>query len=153
MKDYHSLFYYLVLSPLQELKGSGGSLSDQYRRKDDSPSFAVGFEPREDRYEHNYLRDTFLVERSKIVIGSRAGDENYEDSVIILQEDRVNESVVVYKKAIERIFEKEWQEALKELVELLKKFYSVTVEERSPHQAVDFSNNRSPMQYYINYDL
>jgi hypothetical protein len=149
MTDYHSLFYYQIVSTLQDLKGGGGLLRDQHRPKKGSPVFDVCFEPRADYYQHMYMRDNFIASRCRVMIGRKNSDEPYDRAVIVIQENS-NESVTMYKEAVKYIFGESWQDAMNELKQLLDKFYTVTVEERSEHGAVDFSTGRHPNQYYIN---
>lgn len=153
MQDYHSLFYYLVLSPLQGLIGNGGELSQHYRRQKESPDFAIGFEPRADRYEHTYMRDNFLATRDKLVLALPRRGDDYDSSVIILKESRKGDAITIYRRAVEYIFGEGHKEAFEELSKLLDKFYTVTVEDIAPYMVVDFSQDRYPSQVYINYDL
>lgn len=130
MDDFHSLFYYKVLAPLQNLQGDSGPLSGQYRAKKDTPEFVVAYEPRADHYDHNYMRDKFLAKRDRLMV--------FNDTVL-LSETRSGDKVTVYSSAVALLFPGKETEALDELKELLEKFYEVTIEDVCPHSYVDYA--------------
>lgn len=149
--DFHSLFYYLILSSLQELRGTDGYLRDQFRVGSDLPNFSIAFEPQNLRgYAHNFLQDNFLKERDRLVLGRATEDQAWQHAVIVVSEKRTGDRVTIYRKALESMFGDKSKEALTELKELLEKFYEVTIEERSAHRVVDFTTGRHPSHYEIN---
>lgn len=150
MRDYsfHALFYYRVLSPLQGLKGGDGdSLANSYPRKKGEPAFHFGWEQRPN-FQFHYQRDKFLVSRDRFVLIGEHG-ARVESSAVFIRTDAKDENAIIYRAPLERIFGDDSNEALQELKELLEKFYTITVEDRSNVPVVDFSNDRHGVQAHV----
>lgn len=146
--DFHSLFYYCLVSPLQGLVGGDGSyFESRYPRTGNEPVFKICWE-RRPNFEYQYQREKFLAERPRMVVsgGANLPTESY---VMLLKESNGGKNVTLYKRAVAHLFGKRSEEALNELKELLDKFYTVTVEERSNDEEVDFSNDRHEARYRI----
>lgn len=146
--DYHSLFYYQILARIKGLKaGDGEQIHYRNPPEEDSPRFDTGFEPRDESYRHNYLRDKHISTRNILVTGKN--HERANDTVIIASVKRTGESMTLYKRAIEFVFKDKHEEAMKELVGLMSKFYEVRIEDVSNHSQVDYSQSRYSDQRYM----
>lgn len=146
--DYHALFYYLLLGPLQGLNGGEGmSLKDLYRPKKDDPKFRFGYQPRPD-FRYQYEREKFLVSRPKLVTIS-GREASIQNSAILLQESNDGNDVILYRKAVDYIFGEHAKEALAELKELLGKFYNLKVEDSSSYSTIDLSKSRNGEEYNV----
>lgn len=97
----------------------------------------LAYEPRQN-YAHNYLRDLHLAERDTLIVGQLRGSGGRY--VVILRVNKLNNHVVVYKEAMEYLFNN--RKATKELLGLLKEFYTTEIQERSTLTTVDTSDNR-----------
>lgn len=144
--NYHALFYYRVLSTMQSLKGDGGvSLSDTYSRKKDEPRFGFAYEPRPN-FEFQYQRDKYLVSRDRYVLIGKHGEDQ---QTVLVKYNADNDEATIYRKALDYIFGEEGKEAFNELKELLEKFYTVKVEDKSNLTEVDTSTGRGGSPYYV----
>lgn len=139
--NYHSLFYYLVISPLQNLRGGDGELlRRRYNEEENDPQFSLAYEPRNPQgYTHTYQRDNFIHHRSSYIIGSKS---DLSDRVVLVREEADSDNAVIYRDAINYLFPEDSDNAFTELKDLMDKFYTVAIEERSGLDRVDTSKNR-----------
>lgn len=149
MKDYHSIFYYQVIARLQHLRDSDDQPLYEGRRGGDGPNFSTAYEPRPaGGFSYHYQRDKFLNERSRLLMGNKLGQDSWDDSVIVAQESNDQSKIILYKDAVKYLFNDD--EAFDELEDMLKKFYEVTIEERSGFETIDTGTGRSANHYTIN---
>lgn len=149
--DYHSLFYYNILTPLQNLIGSDGHQLTTITRQKEVPEFRIAY-PARGRYPHQYQRDQFLKDRERLVIGRKSYDQPW---VVVLSVSRHKDATIVYKKALRHIFKGDIAVARRELVGLLEKFYEVSLGESSVYIQAEFGSDPNsqdwvPLNAFIN---
>lgn len=135
--DYHSLFYYGILTPLQNIVGNYGEPLSSPNPQKGAPEFCIAYPARERGYAHQYQRDAFLLDRERLIIGRRGA----EPFVVLLSIARHEDRVVVYKKALRSLFRSDTAIARRELTRLLEKFYEVTVSDVSSVSRVERGSN------------
>jgi hypothetical protein len=154
VKDYHKQFYFGVIAKLQHLTDGRGNVFSM-ASESGKPRFHLAYEPRLEVYRHNYLRDGHLAKRDILIVAQephRTRPEDWGRNVVLVSLKRHSDIVTIYEKAVQLLYPDDTDEAMRELHEILKKFYEVRIEERSGWSKVDLSTERHENNLYV-YDF
>lgn len=144
--DYHSLFYYGILCRLQNFRGTDHEQLKPPKEIPGAPSFHIGWLRRAESYPHQYLREKFIQDRDILVTGYKEEDGQH---VVVMRVKRNEEKAILYKKAVRHLFGANYVVAKRELVQLMEKFYELTIENESGQEIADYSQGRYESHNYV----
>lgn len=150
--DYHSLFYYGALAPLRDLRrGDGHKIGADNDSDNSELHLILAYGPKESEAQHNYQREKYLITRPElIVIQLPRVTDQYAEYVVLISKPPKSDQVTIYTKALDYAFGDQAPEARQSLVEMMSKFYQVTLQERSAYTEVDMSSTRYASTQNVN---
>ena len=132
--DYNQIFYKYILEQMLKIDTPLDRISSDV-------SFLVAF-PLIGTYNHDYERERARNERAVLRLGGI--EEKY---VVMLSEKKDDKHVIVYRDALNYLYDDKL--ALKVLVNLLKKFYTVEIQDRYKELSVDISGSTRANPFYL----